>query len=636
LDKRKPHIPAAVVVLVALLLVPAAWGESGIMNKMGDLFDDVARGLTLFGEKAQDLIGPGLGFGDGKTGGFTSTRDFKETFPVTEAAMVSINNEFGEIRVTASDNHVVEVAARISVRAESADLAAQLCKNVDVHVTNGDKHLEIRTVIPDTRAETGKPAIEVKYEVIIPRNAALAAQNYFGDTLVVGVNGPLSVDGRFGAVGLRDIGGPVNVRSRGEFAVQATGLKQGGTFELHQSRAEFSGIAGDLTVSNFQGTILLQGLEPETEIEAISESGPIYLRLPRDAEPNITATSLFGDIQSDLPLTLSSQGNLTTARSQNLDAKQKITLQSTFSNINVQYLDLETAAKPSIAAPTQPFNDIVTQKDAVPEDTLLKITAMAGDVTVTGIDENNISVKATKLVRVQAPSNARAALQALNVRVERIDKTYTVKTALADTMAALGCSLYRVDLEIECPRTVAIEIEAQLGHTRVGGTGGAVNVRQAEGAISTEHIKGSLDLNNQKGDIEVVSCAGPVVAVASYGNLTLNDIFGKMTATCVQGKTVIEAPHAEIYARSTEGDIKILSLDAVAANYDVLAQKGNISILLPPATDATLSATAENGVVHSSIPLAGSVEKDLQKFIKTNTGPFHVTLQTKNGDIILN
>jgi hypothetical protein len=99
---------------------------------------------------------------------------------------------------------------------------------------------------------------------------------------------------------------------------------------------------------------------------------------------------------------------------------------------------------------------------------------------------------------------------------------------------------------------------------------------------------------------------------------------------------VIETPHGEVVARNTDGDARIISLDAVSGNYDVRTERGSISILIPAGGDASISATAENGAVHSAIPLPGNIRKDFQEFLKVNTGPYRVTLQTKFGDILIN
>ena len=129
---------------VFLFFSPALFAQSDLIDKVGSVIDDVARGLNLVGEKAQNIVGPGLGFGAAETGGFVESREFAERYPVAQAATISVANEFGEIRVTTWDNPVVQVNARMSVRAESADLAKDICRNIAIEGTPSDNRVEVR------------------------------------------------------------------------------------------------------------------------------------------------------------------------------------------------------------------------------------------------------------------------------------------------------------------------------------------------------------------------------------------------------------------------------------------------------------------------------------------------------------
>ena len=641
-------IPAAIILAAAAFFAgdARADGDQGLMGRVGSLFEDVPRLLDLVGEKALDVIGPGLGFGDvEESGGFNVRREFEEAYPVSPGAVISISNEFGagEVRVSTWDNQVVRVAAAISVAAETTALATEIAEGVEIRVTppqNGspsaDKLAEVRTVLPDLRNGQGKPGIEVNYVVTIPRNVGITVRNDFGDTLLTGIGGAVAVDSRYGAVSLRNCLGSVHVRSRGEFPVQAQGLRQGGTFDLHYARAEFADIAGLLQIKNFWGSVALRGLAAESNVDVSCESGPVYLQLTENVAPDLEATVLFGDIESDLDLTRATHGNVTIARSPSMESRQQIVLRTTFAPIVIQAAGQgQLPSAPGAAGEYQPFKEVASQTHVLPEEATITVRAVAGDIRITGTDDAQTHVTTTKFVRVQSQANVRAALQALDVAIQATDTGLTLTTAVKDNMAALGCTSFKIDILIECPRTVSLDVQAGNGHTAIDGIGGNVLARQEAGSVAVEHVKGLLDLANQKGDIEVAECAGPVTATAYFGHIAMKDVYGRMTTTCVEGKTVIEAPHAEIEANNSGGDVRIISFDGISGNYTVTAEQGNISILLPPETDATLTATAEFGVVRSSIPLTGNKKKDFEEFTKPGTGPYRIALKTLHGDILL-
>jgi len=621
-----------------LAYTAAAGAESGLLDRLGTVFDDMAWGFNVVGEKAQSLFGPGLGFGDESGGGHGHAREFDETYPVGPGATVSVSNEFGfgEIRVATWDNQLVQVYAEIAVRAESADLAQEIARSIDIHVDVSESDLDVRTILPDTRSEAGRPAIQVNYALLIPKDANLVAKNDFGDTYVAGIGGALGIDVRYGAIGIRDVAGRVSVRSHGEYALRAEGLRQGGAFELNGAPAEFANVAGELKVSNFRGAVDLRGLAPETDVSVVSESGPIYLHVTEDAAPDLTATVLMGDIESDVPLDRSSHGRLTVARTANVESQQRVSLYTTFANILIQRDGVAAPPRTDTTSGTELVKETVEHSERVGDEVAVTVEAVAGNIRITGADSQDVRITATKFVRVRSQSNVRAALQALGFGVAHEEGApLVIRTAVADNMEALGCSSYRVDLAIECPRTTTVTVRAQDGRTSIRDTGGRVEVRQAAGAVTLEHVKAEADLTNDKGGIEVAHCAGPVQASAAHGALTLTDVYGAITTACVEGKTVIESPHGAVTARSTGGDIRIIAFDGIGGDYDVLAERGNVSILLPPGTDASLTVSAENGFVTSAVPLTGSIKKGRQEFIRTSAGPHRVTLQARNGDVII-
>ncbi len=641
-QRRKVSAPRFILLAAFLLACGPAVAQGNLMDRVGSVFDGVARGLDFVGKKAQDLIGPGLGLGEGEAGGFVESREFEERYPVASGVQVSLSNAFGEICVATWENQVVQIAAHMSVRAETVALARDVAQGIAIKVTPVEGRIDANTVFPDPRSDMGKLTYEVNYTVLVPKDAGVTVRNDFGDTRVVGIGGALAVDVRYGAIELRDLAGTVDVRARGEFPVDVQGLKQGGAFDLHGARAAFRNVAGKLKAANFRGSIELYEVPADADVDMACESGSITFWVPKDATPAFTATALFGDVQSDAPVSRIAEGSFVVARTGAAEPAPRVALRVSFGDIVVKYADAQSgvgadAASIAAAASAQPFKEVLTLTEILPENGKLIVEGIIGDIRIVGADTEGLRATATKYVRVQSQPNVRAALQALDVRATRAtDGVITIRTAATDNMAALGCAVYRVDLAIECPRGVSVDVQAQDGQTSVDGLGGTVMIVQSAGVVTAEHLKGSLALTNRKGDIKAVSCAGPVEATASYGDIAMSDIYGKMTIDATQGKTTIESAHAEIAVRAKGGDVRVLSLDNVPANYDIRVEQGSIGVLLPPATDAAIAATAENGAVHSAIPLTGSIRKDFQEFVKVGASPFHVTLQTKNGDIVIN
>ncbi len=613
-----------------------ALAQVGWMEKIQNALDDVARGVGLVGRKAEDLIGPGPELDTNEAAQYRQVRAFNERYPVDPAASILISNEFGKINVNTWDERVVQVTAEIRVGAEQEETAQKVADAIAVSVKDTATLVDIRTLLPETRRESGMVSIEVNYAVTLPRGASLVTRNFFGDTVVRGVGGTLTLSAQYGGVEISEIKGAVTAQVQGEFPVKAYGLAQGGAFYLQGSQAEFGAVSGRLQVEAFRGGVLLHELRDEVQMQVTCESAPVRLILPAEGTPDLSLTALFGEIESAVPLTRTAQGKCVLGRSAQADTKQQIHLHTTFGDISIERKGQERPTSLGEEELNKPFNDVLTKTEALTGETPVAIDAAVGDVRIEGIDENMLKVTATRIVWVSTAENAPPALETLELQVGLEAERMVVRTLAPKDMDALDTSAYRVDLLVQCPRTVPIEVRAEKGLTSIAGVGGHVRVNQMAGTVRVEHAKGKLDLNNQNGEVKVSESSGPVVATTRFGDLTLSRIFGLIEASAEQGRVVIDAPMGQVRARNVGGDVRILAMEGVGGAYDVSVERGNISILLGPKSDANLDVRAENGAVHSAIPLTGELSRTIQAFRgQMNAGTHLVHLQTQGGDIVL-
>ncbi len=616
----------------------SASGQSAVLDRVGAIFDDLGRGLDLLGKKATDLVGPGLGLGEQPRMKFAESREFNERYPVNPSPVVSVSNEFGGIRIDTWNNPVVEVSAEILVGADTAGVAGEIARGTEIRVDAASDRVTVNTLLPDTRRTTGKVAVTVNLTLTVPEKADLIAENYFGDVLVHDLDGTATVNVQYGMVELANIEDRVTVRMRGEFALEARELADGGTFDLNGAHGRFNTIGGNLKISNFRGTVEFRDLAENLQMDVNNEGGTVVLYLDEQSSPDFVATSMFGNIKSDIELSRSSQGDLTIARSPNIESNQHIAIRATFGDVLIKRQGARAdAATDTFSDSQSPVKRLVTERATVDEDTELFIDAVVGDVQVSGVDEEHVRITATQWLRIADKDMAEATMNALDLDVEKEPSRLVVRTRVLDDMKALGCSAYRIDLAIQCPRTCPIDLRAQNGHTTVDGTGGHVHIEQMEGSVVVEHAKGALELTNRKGGVYVKQCAGPVQVTALYGTVHLEEVYGKSAVNCEEGKTIIDALHGPGIVRHRGGDVRLIALETVSGSLDIQVENGNLSVLLPLSADIALDVTAEGGMVYSAIPLNGAISQEVQEFHgRLNKATHEVVLHVKGGDIRIN
>ncbi|MBX3179870.1 MAG: hypothetical protein KF886_21170 [Candidatus Hydrogenedentes bacterium] len=632
-------------ICLALLLALAAGGamaqpaepSRGLLEKTQSWLDNIGRGMRRVGETAEDLFGPGMALDGDTPAAHTEERDFHERREVGPSPLVAISNEFAEIHVDAWDERVVQVNAKVIVGAESASVAQEISRSISVNVTQDDGLVQVQPVLPDRHLDMGAASMQVNLYVTIPRGADLAVDNYFGDTYVRGAGGRVALESQYGIVDLNNLGGAVQVRARGEFPLRAQGLKLGGLFQLHGSQALFADFGGALRVNSFGGRITLEALQPEAEIDVVAESGPIRLVLPAGSTPDLTASAVYGSVDSELPVTRSERGRRILARHGSPDARQRIDLSATFGGIEIAYEGSSGEVPATARSGDKPFSEPISRHETVTPYTRIQIEAIRGDIQLIGTDEPGVHISANPIVWVPSASKAPAALDALPLRIQKDADRLIVRTLLTGDMEALQCSEYRVLLKIEYPRNLPVTVLAEDGHTQVTESAGAVTIEQSNGAISAARAQGPLALTNKNGSIRVSGGSGQVTANARYGDTVFEAVQGDIDVACLQGNTVIDRPGGAVNVRNSLGNVRILATGGIAGDHRVLVEDGDLSVVLGEATYAALDIAVEQGAVDSAIPLDGRIlgRRKSEWRGYPRYGQYGMKLEARNGDIIL-
>ena len=603
-----------------------------------DWFDWISKGLHKVGERTQELIRPDF-TPVGEINDFsdlvTHTREFERNWPVNPKTVVTVINEFGEIHISAWENNVVQVTATITGGAETPDLARDLASRINIDVAEEPEQVTIRTIYPDTRA-MGRVAKEVNYEIKLPRGNSVICDNFFGDTIVEGVGGNLTLNAKYGVVDLQNITGPVRVNALGEMPLLASGLREGGIFTLSRTQAEFKNVAKTLHVQNFMGAVEVHDMASDSSVEIVNDSGPVHLYVAENTQPHIEALALFGAVHSDIRLEQGVSGDLSYGRLFNIESSQRAILQTSFGEIFVHQEGTPAEGTPLPAVGSEYFDRVLPESLTIGENSDVVVDAIAGNIQVTGVDGDTLSVRAKQLVQVADMEQAGPALDLLDFRVVSTDNRIRIETRATGDLAGAGCSYYRIDLEITCPRRIPIEIRGASGQTRVTGMNASVKSVQQEGAVTVDDTMGALDLSNARGGITVRNAQGQVIAAVQHGRVDTLKVAGWQQITGQDGTVLIDEPQGPVTVKHTGGDVRIIALQGILGAYDISVERGDLSMVVPDSADAAFDVHVVGGTVHSRSKLHGSIgsgEQNLEGVL--NGGAYMVKLEAREGNIYI-
>lgn len=640
--------PLLTLALAALMAAAAAHAQpSEPPAESPSIFDEIAEGLRRVGEKTQEIISPRftpLGEYDvvDFTGMVQVQRAFEEALPSGPAPRLLVEHRLGEVRVTGWDNPVIRVRADIAAGAGGMDVAREIANSVNVAVRERNGGVSVRTSYPDTR-DRGPVAIEVNLEVQVPRGAQVVCRNAFGDVFVGGIDGAVAVESRFGAVTLEALGGRVQVHARGELPLAARDLRAGGAFVLRGSDAEFREVDGVLTVSNFLGDVRLFEPGAALEAELTCDTGSVEVVLGEGPAPDIEVAVWLGSLQSDIPLAPDTVGGVTTGRSAHPESSLRLALQASFGDVVVRRSNgAEANETPRADAGERAWVKRVLEpvRTLLPGGAPVHVDAAAGAVEVYVAEGDALEVNAVQHVELASGADPDAAFEALDVRVEERDgQVHLIAAADAAALEGLAGS-HRIDLRVGCPAGSPVKVYARQGETRVAGLSAAVDVVQEAGQVTLVTCTGPATVMNHDGGVEAEACAGPLTLQALNGPVTTRGVYGPQTVEAGGGKTVVDAPGGPVTVRQRGGDVRLIPLDGVQGDFEVIVTDGNVSMLVPREPGAAILAHARGGVVRtSSLALSGEIGSGYQRFQTVPDpavpSPHRVTLTTKGGDIFI-
>jgi hypothetical protein len=202
-------------------------------------------------------------------------------------------------------------------------------------------------------------------------------------------------------------------------------------------------------------------------------------------------------------------------------------------------------------------------------------------VSLTGGDQEAAELRFVKRGRGKDAETARGVLNDVSVQESGTQDTYTYR------LEATSGAYAAVDVSGTVPRETELRLEGSTGPVSVAEVRGAITVRHDHGPVTLTGTADSLDVEIENGDVEVHAAAVP--------------------------------PDAEVRLRTTNGDI---------------------SLRLPPASSAEISAQTSVGVIRAQgLPLTD------QRFNPQNAGGRYdaqlgaggasVDLRTENGSILV-
>ena len=132
------------------------------------------------------------------------TKTYSKSYPLGTNEKVSINNQFGEVKINTWGKSEVKVDVTITIKSSNEDRAQSILDNINIEDSKSGDGVSFKTNIGkqewkgDKKEHTGNQSMAINYEVSMPAANPFVLQNQFGKSFVPDMSGPVEITQKFG------------------------------------------------------------------------------------------------------------------------------------------------------------------------------------------------------------------------------------------------------------------------------------------------------------------------------------------------------------------------------------------------------------------------------------------------------
>jgi hypothetical protein len=141
------------------------------------------------------------------------TRHFSRSVSLPAGQRVQIEHSQGEVVVRSGSSREVRVEAILRVSADRTQAAEAFLKDIQIHVTQDQTGVVVRTEYPQTNRGRSNTSFAVDYTITAPQDAPLTIRNRFGHVSVEGMVSRIDADIRNGRMTVAKQRGPTRLKS---------------------------------------------------------------------------------------------------------------------------------------------------------------------------------------------------------------------------------------------------------------------------------------------------------------------------------------------------------------------------------------------------------------------------------------
>ncbi len=225
---------------------------------------------------------------------------YSKSYPLDGNDKVSINNQFGEVKITTWNKSEVKVDITIIGKGSTDERAQQILDLISIEDGKNSDGVYFKTNMKSQNWKGDKKGsnngMEINYEVQMPSGNPLSLKNSFGSSFVPDMTGPVEISSKFGEL---TAGKLANVkRLEIEYGTATVESVNNADVIINFSQAQINKMSGTIKTSQSYSGVKLTIDNSVTSFTVKNEFTDLLLDVSKDLSANFDVYTNFSELKN--------------------------------------------------------------------------------------------------------------------------------------------------------------------------------------------------------------------------------------------------------------------------------------------------------------------------------------------------
>jgi len=243
------------------------------------------------------------------------TKFISKSYPLSPNEQVTLDNQFGEMKINTWDKNEIKVDITIEARANSDEQAQKILDNIYIQDSKSGTGVAFYTKMKNQKNNwnnNGKKdykemGMKIDYVVYMPSANPLNATNQFGPMIIPDFRGPVNLTSKFGSINAGKLGNVKMVNMEfGEARIESV---TGGKLVLKFGKGDIKQVIGNVeTRIEFCDKVRVGVDNNSKDLNIRSSYSNLYLNASTNLSSSLDIKTSFGEFTNKTGFNLKKQG----------------------------------------------------------------------------------------------------------------------------------------------------------------------------------------------------------------------------------------------------------------------------------------------------------------------------------------